>query len=149
MFDSTSPHSDLLRSILEPLLEDFQYWFQRSRLLLETEALPFLSDEQRAIDFMGMPFWGGQGFGLGLSMITDPEKFAWMGSGSTGSFGWPGAFGTWWQADPEEDLIILYMVQNSMDLGPEAVTRLMASQRMGARLALPMVQRVVYGALGK
>jgi hypothetical protein len=48
MFDSTSPNSDLLRSILEPLLEDFQYWFQRSRLLLETEALPFLSDEQRA-----------------------------------------------------------------------------------------------------
>lgn len=48
MFDSDSPNSDLLRSILEPLLEDFQYWFQRSRLLLETEALPFLSVEQRA-----------------------------------------------------------------------------------------------------
>ena len=108
-----------------------------------------LTDAQREIDFMGMPFWAGQGFGLGLSMITDPEKFAWMGAGSKGAFGWPGAFGTWWQADPEEDLIILYMVQNSMDLGPEALTRLAASQRMGARLALPMVQKVIYGALGK
>ncbi len=48
MFDANPPHSNLLRSILEPLLEDFQYWFQRSRLLLETETLPFLSDEQRA-----------------------------------------------------------------------------------------------------
>jgi Protein of unknown function (DUF2605) len=48
MFDSNSPNSDLLRSILEPLLEDFQYWFQRSRLLLETETLPFLSTEKRA-----------------------------------------------------------------------------------------------------
>ncbi|HEY9895910.1 MAG TPA: DUF2605 domain-containing protein [Candidatus Sericytochromatia bacterium] len=47
MFDSPSPNADLLRSILEPLLEDFQYWFQRSRLLLETEALPFLGTEQR------------------------------------------------------------------------------------------------------
>lgn len=48
MFDSDSPNSDLLRSILEPLLEDFQYWFQRSRLLLETESLPFLSADKRA-----------------------------------------------------------------------------------------------------
>ena len=48
MFDSNSPNPDLLRSILEPLLEDFQYWFQRSRLLLETETLSFLSAEKRA-----------------------------------------------------------------------------------------------------
>ncbi len=48
MFDSNPSNSNLLRTILEPLLEDFQYWFQRSRLLLETEVLPFLSDEQRA-----------------------------------------------------------------------------------------------------
>ncbi|PSB24770.1 DUF2605 domain-containing protein [Stenomitos frigidus] len=48
MFDSNSPNSDLLRSILGPLLEDFQYWFGRSRLLLETETLPFLSAEKRA-----------------------------------------------------------------------------------------------------
>ncbi|HWA59769.1 MAG TPA: serine hydrolase domain-containing protein, partial [Caulobacteraceae bacterium] len=59
-----------------------------------------LTPEQREIPFMGIPFWMGQGFGLGLSVITDPEKQAWMGAGSEGSFGWPGAFGTWWQADP-------------------------------------------------
>ncbi|MBW4578095.1 MAG: DUF2605 domain-containing protein [Tildeniella nuda ZEHNDER 1965/U140] len=48
MFDSNSSNSDLLRSILEPLLEDFQYWFDRSQLLLETETLSFLSAEKRA-----------------------------------------------------------------------------------------------------
>lgn len=48
MFDSNSSNSDLLRSILEPLLEDFQYWFHRSQLLLETETLSFLSAEKRA-----------------------------------------------------------------------------------------------------
>ena len=48
MSDSNSLNPDLLRSILEPLLEDFQYWFQRSRLLLETEELAFLSAEKRA-----------------------------------------------------------------------------------------------------
>ena len=108
-----------------------------------------LTEAQRAIDFLGMPFWMGQGFGLGVSMILDAEKHAWMGAGSNGSFGWPGAFGTWWQADPAEDTIIIYLIQNSMPLGPEAVTQIATSERMGARLALPMFQKQVYAALGK
>ncbi|MFI4973034.1 MAG: serine hydrolase domain-containing protein [Caulobacterales bacterium] len=108
-----------------------------------------LTDAQREIPFMGIPFWGGQGFGLGLSVITDPEKQAWMGAGSEGAFGWPGAFGTWWQADPKEGLILIYLIQNSMPLGPEAAAQLATGQRMGARVALPMFQKLAYGALGK
>ena len=69
---------------------------------------------------MGIPFWAGQGFGLGLSVITDAEKQAWMGPGTNGAFSWPGAFGTWWRADPAENMIMIYMIQNSMELGPEA-----------------------------
>jgi len=108
-----------------------------------------LTDAQRRIDFMGIPFWIGQGFGLGLSVITDPEKQSWMGAGSEGSFGWPGAFGTWWQADPIEDMIAIYLIQNSMPLGPEAVANMGQAQRLGARLALPIWQKQVYAALGK
>ncbi len=106
-----------------------------------------LTDAQREIPFMGMPFWIGQGFGLGLSVILDAEKQSWMGASSDGSFGWPGAFGTWWQADPAHDMILIYLVQNSMPLGPEAVANMGQSTRMGARLALPMWQKAVYGAL--
>jgi CubicO group peptidase (beta-lactamase class C family) len=108
-----------------------------------------LTAEQRAITFMGMPFWGAQGFGLGVSVITDPEQHAWMGAGSQGAFGWPGAFGTWWQADPAEDMVLIYLIQNSMPLGPEAVANLATGQRMGARLALPIWQKAVYAALAK
>jgi CubicO group peptidase (beta-lactamase class C family) len=107
-----------------------------------------MTAEQREHTFMGMPFWMGQGFGLGLSVILDPEKQAWMSAGSEGSFGWPGAFGTWWQADPAQDLILIYLIQNSMELGPEAVANMGQPQRMGARLALPIWQRAVYAALG-
>lgn len=32
----------LLKSVLEPLLEDFQFWFRRTRELLEQEQLGFL-----------------------------------------------------------------------------------------------------------
>jgi CubicO group peptidase (beta-lactamase class C family) len=106
-----------------------------------------LTDAQRAIPFMGMPFWMGQGFGLGLSVILDAEKQAWMGASSDGSFGWPGAFGTWWQADPVKEMILIYLIQNSMPLGPEAVANMGASTRMAARLALPMWQKAVYEAV--
>ena len=104
-----------------------------------------LTDAQREVTFMGLPFWGGQGFGLGLSVITDPDRQAWMGSGSRGAFGWPGAFGTWWQADPDEEMVIIYLIQNSIPLGPE----LAMGQRMEGRLALPMFQKQVYAALGR
>ncbi|HET6472330.1 MAG TPA: serine hydrolase domain-containing protein [Pseudomonadales bacterium] len=106
-----------------------------------------LTDAQRAIPFMGIPFWAGQGFGLGLSVITDPAKQAWMGLGSKGAFGWPGAFGTWWQADPALDMILIYLIQNSLPLGPEMASQLATGQRLGARAALPQFQRLVHGAL--
>ena len=108
-----------------------------------------LTDAQREITFMGLPFWGGQGFGLGLSVITDAEKQAWMGVGTNGAFGWPGAFGTWWRADPAENMIMIYLVQNSMPLEPESAAQLATGQRMAAAAALPMFQTLTYQALGR
>ncbi len=48
MFNSNLPEPDLLKTVLEPLLDDFQYWFSRSRSLLETEEIAFLGTEQQA-----------------------------------------------------------------------------------------------------
>ena len=112
-------------------------------------ALNRLTPAQRAIPFMGIPFWVGQGFGLGLSVVTDPEKQAWMGVGSRGAFGWPGAFGTWWQADPTEDMVLLFLIQNSLPLGPEMASQLATGQRLGARAALPEFQRLVHAAIAR
>ena len=39
---------ELLKSVLEPLLEDFQYWFGRSRSLLESEPMSFFSEQEQA-----------------------------------------------------------------------------------------------------
>ncbi|MBD2327207.1 DUF2605 domain-containing protein [Alkalinema sp. FACHB-956] len=49
MFNSPLPSDpDLLKSLLEPLLEDFQYWFGRSQALLENERITFLEESQQA-----------------------------------------------------------------------------------------------------
>ncbi len=47
MVDPSSSNTDLLKSILQPLLEDFQYWFGRTRQLLETQRLSFMEPQQQ------------------------------------------------------------------------------------------------------
>jgi len=106
-----------------------------------------LTPAQREITFMGLPFWLGQGFGLGLSIVDDAEKQAWMGATANGAFSWPGAFGTWWRGDPANDMIIIYMIQNSMPLEPESASQLATGQRSEGQMALPMMLNMTYDAL--
>jgi CubicO group peptidase (beta-lactamase class C family) len=89
-----------------------------SARLMRTDQL---TDEQRQHPFLGMPYWVGRGFGLNLSVVTDPAKSRQLfGPGGKGTFTWPGAFGTWWQADPSADLIMLYLIQNHPDLSGDS-----------------------------
>lgn len=48
MLNSNLPEPELLKTILQPLLDDFLYWFERSRQFLETEELHFLGVQQQA-----------------------------------------------------------------------------------------------------
>jgi hypothetical protein len=48
MLHSNLPESDFLKTVLEPLLADFQYWFTRSHTLLENQEIPFLGSEKQA-----------------------------------------------------------------------------------------------------
>lgn len=48
MRNSNLPDSELLKTVLQPLLEDFQYWFARSRDLLETEQLSFMTQQEQS-----------------------------------------------------------------------------------------------------
>jgi CubicO group peptidase (beta-lactamase class C family) len=79
-----------------------------------------LTDEQKRHPFLGMPFWRGRGFGLNLSVVTDPAQSRQLyGPGGLGAFSWPGAYGTWWLADPSADLILFYLIQNMPDLSTD------------------------------
>ncbi|XZN90823.1 MAG: DUF2605 domain-containing protein [Microcoleus sp.] len=52
MLNPDLPEAELLKSLLQPLLEDFKYWFARSATLLETEEITFLSSEAQS-DLLG------------------------------------------------------------------------------------------------
>lgn len=47
------------------------------------------------------------GYGLGVAVRTTPGIV--RASGSVGEFSWPGAFGTFWWADPAEQLAVVWM----------------------------------------
>jgi len=71
----------------------------------------FLARDQRRMPSIGHVRWSGQGFGLGLSIVDDPAQQLPLGYRSMGSFGWPGAFGTSWFADPVENMIGQMLIQ--------------------------------------
>jgi CubicO group peptidase (beta-lactamase class C family) len=118
-----------------------------SARLMRTDRL---TDEQKRHKFLGAPYWVGRGFGLNLSVVTDPAKSAPLfGPGGLGTFSWPGAYGTWWQADPSADLILLYMIQNCPDLTVDAATAVAGNSSLATlRTAQPKFVRRTYRALG-
>jgi len=118
-----------------------------SARLMRTDRL---TDDQKRHDFLGAPYWVGRGFGLNLSVVTDPAKSRPLfGPGGLGTFSWPGAYGTWWQADPAADLVLLYLVQNLPDMSAD-VAAAVAGNTSLAKLqgAQPKFVRRTYQALG-
>ena len=86
----------------------------------------------------------GRGFGLNLSVVTDPAKSAQLfGPGDLGTFGWPGAYGTWWQADPSNQLILIYLIQNYPDLSSTAAAAVAGNTSM-AKLQSPRETRSLF-----
>jgi CubicO group peptidase (beta-lactamase class C family) len=113
---------------------------------MRTDRLPA---EQKRHPFLGAPFWIGRGFGLNLSVVTDPAKSAPLfGPGGLGTFSWPGAYGTWWQADPAADLILLYLVQNLPALSADAAAAIAGNtSRAKLQAVQPKFVRRTYRAL--
>ncbi|MGV0594628.1 serine hydrolase domain-containing protein [Mycolicibacterium porcinum] len=107
-----------------------------------------LTAEQKQFQFLGAPFWIGRGFGLNLSVVTDPEKSRMVfGPGGLGTFSWPGAYGTWWQADPSADLILIYLIQNHPNLSVDAAAVSGNTSTAKLQTAQPRFVRRTYQAL--
>ena len=104
---------------------------QESIRLMTTNRLT--PAQRRDIQF-GIPFFMAQGFGLGVSVVDDPEKNAWMGLGSRGSFGWPGLFGGWWQVDPQRQTVMLWLQQTMPPQVPAGNSSMMGDSRMAEAL---------------
>jgi CubicO group peptidase (beta-lactamase class C family) len=81
-----------------------------------------LTDAQREnFRLLGQkPFAVGRGFGLGVSVVLETDKTDFMRRGSVGTVSWPGAYGGWWQADPTDRSVFIFLAHNVVDLAQMA-----------------------------
>jgi len=127
-------------------LDGIRVLSEESVRLMRTDRL---TDEQKRHDFLGAPFWIGRGFGLNLSVVTDPARSRQLfGPGGPGTFSWPGAYGTWWQADPSADVILVYLIQNLPNLTTDAAAAVAGNTSLAKlHTAQPKFVRRTYEAL--
>ena len=81
-----------------------------------------LTDDQRANSvFLGRkPFAVGRGFGLGVSVVLEQDKSDMFRRGNPGTVSWPGAYGSWWEADPVDQSAFVFLAHNMADLAQMA-----------------------------
>jgi CubicO group peptidase (beta-lactamase class C family) len=78
-----------------------------------------LTPEQRAAARMfGRPVFAvGNSYGMGVAVVMEPEKADPLQCrGGVGTIGWPGAYGGWWQADPNDGSVLIFLAHNMVDL---------------------------------
>ena len=77
-----------------------------------------LTDDQRTrAELLGMRPFEGHGFGLGVAVAMDPARADVLRCrGGVGTVGWPGAFGGWWQADPTDGSVMIFLAHNQLQL---------------------------------
>jgi CubicO group peptidase (beta-lactamase class C family) len=77
-----------------------------------------LTPEQRTCsDVGGLPlFANGYGFGLGLAVVMEPTQcLPTLCNGGVGTVSWPGGFGGWWQADPTNGKVMVFLCHNMVE----------------------------------
>ncbi len=78
-----------------------------------------LTRQQRdASRMFGMPLFKiGHGYGMGVAVVTEPEQADPLRcGGGVGAVGWPGAWGGWWQADPGDESVLIFLAHNMVEL---------------------------------
>ena len=105
-----------------------------------------LTEAQRRVPFAGMDLWTRSGFGLGVSIAEDLVGNPYS-CGAAGAITWPGVFGTWWQADPVNDLVMIYLIQHQVPVSANSGSTIATGRGAAGRRALPVYQQGVYAAL--
>lgn len=92
--------------------------------LLRPETLALMMSNQltptqrSAARMFGQPlFAAGHGYGMGVAIVMEPERADPLRCrGGIGTIGWPGAFGGWWQADPNDGSVLIFLAHNMVGM---------------------------------
>ncbi|MDA8641145.1 beta-lactamase family protein [Flavobacteriaceae bacterium] len=80
-----------------------------SEQILKKSTLDLMKkDHSLGLKYKKLVFGKKKGFGLGFEVVKEEDtKF-----GSKGTFGWGGMFGTYFRADPQQNMVYIYMTQS-------------------------------------
>jgi CubicO group peptidase (beta-lactamase class C family) len=54
---------------------------------------------------------------MGVAVVVEPEKApSTPCGGGMGAVGWPGAYGGWWRADPNDRSVMIFLTHNMVTL---------------------------------
>jgi CubicO group peptidase (beta-lactamase class C family) len=92
--------------------------------LLRPDTLAMMTSNQLTLEqraaarMLGQSiFKEGHGYGMGVAVVMEPEKADPLRCrGGTGTIGWPGAYGGWWQADPNDRSVLIFLAHNMLEL---------------------------------
>ena len=79
--------------------------------VLAPKTVEFMTADHLGKIGRGFAYFGGPGYTWGLGVAVRQERGLSPVNGSTGDFFWPGAFATYWWADPKEQMVVVSMMQ--------------------------------------
>lgn len=90
----------------------------RSETLAMMTSNQLTPDQRATTRLLGRPiFASGHGYGMGVAVVMDPETADPLRCrGGVGTIGWPGAYGSWWQADPNDRSVLIFFSHNMVEL---------------------------------
>lgn len=88
---------------------------QTCALLMSNQLTPTQRADARM--FGQALFARGHGYGMGVAVVMEPDYADPLRCrGAIGTVGWPGAYGSWWQANPTDGSVLVFLSHNMVDL---------------------------------
>ena len=74
--------------------------------------------QRAAAGMFGQPLFAeGHGYGMGVAVVMEPDRADVLRCrGGVGTVGWPGAYGSWWQMDPNDGSVLVFLTHNMVEL---------------------------------
>jgi CubicO group peptidase (beta-lactamase class C family) len=84
-------------------------------LMMSNQLTPTGRAEAR---MFGRPLFAeGHGYGMGVAVVLEPDRADVLRCrGGVGTVGWPGAYGSWWQADPTDRSVLVFLSHNMLEM---------------------------------
>lgn len=92
---------------------------QTCALMMSNQLTP---GQRAAARMLGQsPFAAGHGYGMGVAVVMEPDRADVLRCrGGVGTVGWPGAYAGWWQADPNDGSVLVFLTHNMVELAQMA-----------------------------